>query len=85
MILTGVERLRQKDLVQMIREILDNEVDVRYVDEPWEGHYQQTPYSYHPAVARKLVSKTFTDLGQGLVSCIRQIDEEIKSKNLPGM
>ncbi len=79
MVLTGVERLRHKDLLQMVREILNNKVEISYINEPWEGHYQVTPYSYHPSIARKLVSNTFTELGQGLVSCIKQIDEEINN------
>ncbi len=77
MVLTGVERLRHKDLLQMVQEILNNKVEIIYTDESLEGHYQVTPYSYHPTVARKLVSNTFTELGQGLVSCIKQIDEEL--------
>jgi len=77
MILTGVERMRHKDLLQMIQEILNDQVSVSYSGEPWEGHYQITPYSYHPTVARKLVSNTFIELGQGLTSCIRTIHESL--------
>ena len=83
MVLTGVERLRHRDLLQMVQEILNNNVEITYTDESLEGHYQVTPYSYHPTVARKLVSNTFTELGQGLVSCIKQIDEEINSSDSP--
>jgi len=75
-ILTGVERLRKRDLFRMIKEILGDEVSIIYSDEPWEGHYQVTPYSYQPTVARKLVSNSFIDLGQGLVSCIKKIHED---------
>ena len=81
MVLTGVERLRHKDLLQMVQEILNNKVKITYADDPWEGHYQVTPYSYHPTVARKLVSNSFTELGQGLVSCIKHIDEEINGSD----
>ena len=76
-ILTGVEKLRHKDLLQMIQEILNNNVTVSYSGEPWEGHFQVTPYSYHPTVAKKLVSNSFIELGQGLVSCIRAIDSKL--------
>ena len=79
MVLTGVERLRHKDLLQMVQEILNDKVKITQADEQWEGHYQVTPYSYHPTVARKLVSNTFTELAQGLVSCIQHIDEELKN------
>jgi UDP-glucose 4-epimerase len=80
LILTGVERLRKKDLFRMIQEILDEDISVTFSGELIEGHYQVTPYSYHPNLARKLVSNTFIDLGQGLVSCIKQISEELEKK-----
>lgn len=78
LILTGVERLRKKDLFRMIQEILNDEISVTFSGKSIEGHYQVTPYSYHPNVARKLVSNTFIDLGQGLVSCVKQIGEELE-------
>lgn len=78
-ILTGVERLRKRDLFRMIQEILGDEININYTDEPWEGHYEVTPYSYLPNVGRKLVSNSFIDLGQGLVSCITQIHKEIET------
>jgi UDP-glucose 4-epimerase len=85
MVLTGVERLRHKDIVAMIQEILDNNIEVTYAGESWEGHYQVTPHSYHPTVARKMVANTFIELGQGLISCIRHIDEEINGGGPPDL
>jgi len=79
-ILTGVERMRQRDLLQMVREILNNEIKVSFANKPLEGHYEVTPYSYHPNVARKLVSNSFIDLGQGLVSCIQKIHDELENE-----
>jgi len=79
-ILTGVERLRKRDVFRMIQEILNDEISVTFTDEPLEGHYEVTPYSYQPNVARKLVPNSFIDLGQGLVSCIRQIHDEIEAE-----
>ena len=80
-ILTGVERLRKRDLIMMVKEILNDEVTVTFTEEPWEGHYKVTPYSYRPNDARKLVSNTFIDLGQGLVSCVKHIHEEIEGES----
>ena len=76
-ILTGLERMRKRDFAMMIKEILNDNISVTFSDEPLDGHYQITPYSYQPSVARKLVSNSFFDLGQGLVSCIKCIHEEI--------
>lgn len=80
MVLSGFERLRHKDLLQMIQEILEDEVEISFTEEPWEGHYHVTPYSYHPTLARKLVLNSFIELGQGLVSCIKKIHEELEEE-----
>ena len=79
-ILTGLEKMRKRDFAMMIKEILNDNISVTFSDKPWDGHYQITPYSYQPSVARKLVSNSFFDLGQGLVSCIKCIQEEIDNK-----
>ncbi|MDC0189699.1 NAD-dependent epimerase/dehydratase family protein [Rhodospirillales bacterium] len=79
-ILTGVERMRQKDLLRMIQEVMNCEIEVTYSEIKRAAHYEVTPYSYHPNTARKLVSNSFIDLGQGLVSCINHIDNELHKK-----
>ncbi|MBT3305193.1 MAG: NAD(P)-dependent oxidoreductase [Alphaproteobacteria bacterium] len=80
MVLSGVERLRHKDLLQMVQEILSDDIEITYMEEPREGHYQVTPYSYHPTLARKLVLNSFIELGQGMVSCIKKIHDELEEE-----
>ena len=81
-ILTGVEKLRRIDLVEMIKEILNNDVEIKQSDEKYSGHYKITPYSFHPTLAKKLVANPFIDLGQGIVDCVREIYEQLqKDKN----
>ena len=77
LILTGVEKMRIKELFRMIREILNNTVEIEYQGANMEGHYEVTPYSFHPKPARKLVANPFIDLGQGLVDCIKHIHSEL--------
>ena len=81
LILTGVERMKQKDLLHMIREILNDDVEITFTDSQIEGHYQVTPYSFYPNMARKLVLNSFIDLGQGLVECLKTIHDD--SRNEP--
>jgi len=80
-VLTGVERFKHKDLYQMINDILNGSVKISFSGEPWEGHYQMTPYSVHPNLAKKLVPNPFIDLGQGLAQCIQHIYEELQDDN----
>jgi UDP-glucose 4-epimerase len=71
--LTGVERLKYKDILQMIHEITDQRVEIIYTNEERDGHYKVTPYSLHPELGKKLVANPFIDLGQGLMDCMTQI------------
>ena len=70
LILTGVERLRRRDLVYMMEEILGKKLIMEHSKEHWEGHYRVTPYSFQPRDAKKLLPNPFIDLGQGITSCI---------------
>ncbi len=80
-ILTGVERLKMRDLLYMIKEILDDRVEIEFNAKEYKGHYRVTPYHFHPNLAKKLVTNPFIDLGQGLVDCIRNINDEITRDN----
>ena len=80
-VLTGHHPMRFHDLLDLIREIVgaDVEVDLRPPEPadhlPSSAHYSITPYTFRPRVARKLVSTYYTDMGQGLVDCLHEIDE----------
>jgi UDP-glucose 4-epimerase len=81
-ILTGAQRMRFRDLLALIREIVGDDVEIEYVAPgatPGEaaeaGHYAITPYVFRPRVGRKLVDRLTMDMGQGLVECLREIYE----------
>jgi UDP-glucose 4-epimerase len=80
-VLTGHHPMRFHDLLDLIREIVgpDVEVDLRPPAPadtlPSSAHYSITPYTFRPRVARKLVSNYYTDMGQGLVDCLHEIDD----------
>ncbi len=81
LILSGVERIKQKDLLFMIKEIMNDKIEITFADKELEGHYQVTPYSFHPNMARKLVLNSFIDLGQGLVECLKKIHDECQGES----
>jgi len=72
-ILTGFQTIKIKDLLIMIKEMLDNQVTIEYLDEHMEGHYEITPYSFRPRIAKKYLSSTQLDLGQGILDTIYDI------------
>lgn len=80
LILTGSHSIKIKDLLNMIREMFNGEISVEYSPEPEPGHYQITPYSFRPRVARTLVADTYYDLGQGILDVIYEVYSK-SSKN----
>lgn len=81
-ILTGIERLKRIELLTMINEIMQNRFQIRQISEENMGHYRITPYTFHPTVAKKLVANPYIDLGQGLLECIQEIEEELQKNDL---
>ena len=79
LMITGLERMKQKDLLKMIQEMIPNQVSIKMTEKHYTGHYEVTPYSFHPRVARKLVANPFIDLGQGLLECMRRIHHELSN------
>lgn len=71
--LTGHHPMRVRDVMEMIREMLDGKVKLEFDNEAISGHYNITPYSYHPKLAKKLVSALYTDMGQGLLDCMAEM------------
>jgi len=77
-IFTGAQPMRRKDLLQMIKEIMENKIKIEYEPKESPLHYEVTPYVFQPKIARKYVSKYYLDLGQGLLQVIHDIYKESK-------
>ncbi|MBL4889420.1 MAG: NAD-dependent epimerase/dehydratase family protein [Candidatus Lindowbacteria bacterium] len=81
MILTGQERFKMKDLMQMIAEIVAKQagpVELKFGANQVPGHYLMTPYSFNPKPGHKLVSNDYVDMGQGLIECLSEIVGELE-------
>ncbi len=72
-IIAGNQQMKVKDFFVMIKEILDNKITIDYVPQKSKLHYEITPYTFAPKVAQRYVSKTYLDLGQGILHCIQDI------------
>jgi len=75
-ILTGVEKMTYRELLEMIREIFGGRVELNILPSDRAAHYRITPYSFAPKLGRKLVSNLFVDFGQGLLHCIDALHGE---------
>lgn len=82
-ILTGHHPMRFRDLMQMIREIVGVDVQLDFqtpLDSAVTGHYNLTPYTFHPKIGKKLVNNYYVDMGQGLLDCLDEIYQTGQSK-----
>ncbi len=71
LILTGIEKYKYSELLNMIKEIMNNEIQIEYLNEEYSGHYDNSPYSlHHPKVGKKIINNPFVDFGQGLLEII---------------
>ena len=78
-IITGNQQMKVKEFLSMIREMLDNKIKIEYKETSKNSHYQITPYSFSPKLAKKLVSRTYIDLGQGILDCIQNVYSELNT------
>ncbi len=79
-IVSGHQALRVGDLFAMIGEILHKKLHITYDTDAKHGHYQYSPYSFSPKIAKKLSSTCSTDLGQGLLSMMEDIYTHIQKE-----
>lgn len=76
-ILTGNQQMRIKDLLVMIREMLNNKVDIEFLKPKESYHYEITPYSFAPRIGKRLMSNTYLDLSQGILDSIYDMHKRI--------
>ncbi|PWB52469.1 MAG: NAD-dependent epimerase [Candidatus Methanoperedenaceae archaeon] len=69
-ILTGFQQMKIKNMMKMINEMLGNRLELEFLPANSNLHYEITPYSFSPKIAKKYVSKYYLDIGQGLLQCL---------------
>lgn len=75
LILTGVERMKRMELFEMIQEILGKEFNVKLNHTDSANHYKLTPYAFQPIMSKKMIAKSYVDMGQGILECIKNVYE----------
>lgn len=78
--LTGKEKMRYADLLDMIREMLGNKITIEIEPSTRKAHYRITPYNFSPKLGLKLVNNPHVDMGQGLLQCIAELFEKMHSE-----
>jgi UDP-glucose 4-epimerase len=76
-IITGHQQIKLKDFLLMVKEILNNEVEIEYRAPTFNYHYEITPYSFSPKIGKKLIGRSYLDLGQGVLDCLNKLQREL--------
>jgi len=79
-ILTGLEKFTYKQLLEMIREIMGNQIELEFVASTRKAHYKISPYNFSPKLGKKLISNPHVDMGQGLLLCMTEVYNTLHSK-----
>lgn len=79
-ILTGAEKMRYIDLLEMLREMLGNKIEIEILPSERKAHYKITPYNFSPKLGRKMVNNPHIDMGQGLLQCMAEIYEKVHNE-----
>ncbi len=80
-IITGNQPMKVKDSMVMIREMLNNKIELEFLPQAsMVGHYEVTPYNFTPKLAKRIQSTHYVDLGQGILDLIEKIYQECFSE-----
>ena len=78
LILSGHYKMKVKEMMLIIKEIMNNKIGIEFIDKGRGGnHYSYTPYSYSPKIGDKMSDKCYVDIGQGILECLEEINESI--------
>ncbi len=80
-IITGNVDLSSRDLLTMIREMLNNKTDVQFTNKEFFHHYTLTPYSFIPKMGIQLTPNPSVDMGEGLLGQIEEIYKKVNNEN----
>ena len=72
-VITGQNPIKTREMLELIREMIDQNIVFEFSHHENNFHYTLTPYSFTPKVGSKLVSNLYTDMGQGLLECLQEI------------
>ncbi|MCK5604522.1 NAD(P)-dependent oxidoreductase [Candidatus Pacearchaeota archaeon] len=80
--ITGHEKMRYRDLLDMVNEIMGHTIAIQMVPSTRKAHYKITPYNFSPKLGMKLVNNPHVDMGQGLLLCITELYEKIHGESI---
>ncbi len=60
----------------MIKEMLNNKIELKFLKKTEDSHYEITPYNFKPRLAKRISDSNYVDLGQGVLDLLNYIHEK---------
>lgn len=79
LLISGLYPYAVRDVLEIIREMLNDSVSLEYRKEGVPHHYKRTPYNFLETVAQKVIHGNYIDMHQGLMDSIMQISQQIRA------
>ena len=76
-ILTGSSSIKYSELLLMIKEMMNDSIEIEFEKRKSSAHYKLTPYSFSPKLGKKLAANPHVDLGQGLLQLLEELHQNI--------
>lgn len=81
-IITGHDSIKFKELLETIREMLDDKVEIKLDSTENQDHYRITPCSFAPKIGNKLTLNYYTAMDQGLLEVMNEIFDTLKKEEI---
>ncbi len=81
LMLTGTKSIKYGDLLEMIKEMFQDDLEIVMHPKKSKTHYKMSPYSFNPKMAKKLVSNPHIDLGQGILNLIEELHGKLNTND----
>lgn len=79
-IISGHHPITFQQLLETIKEMCNNKIEIKLSAAENQGHYTLTPYSFTPKMGYKLTSNYYTDIGQGLLEVFNEVYAKLNAK-----
>ena len=79
--LKGTQTIKIKDLLKMIKEIINKKIQIKFLPQRDEEHYEITPYSFRPKTALRYTQDTQMDLGEGILDTVYEVYKNIYGRD----
>ena len=76
-ILTGHQPMKVGNVLKMIAEMIGEDIQFEYENDPNNIHYLITPYSFSPKVGKKMAPPFHMDFGQGILRVVEDVHKRL--------